>query len=257
MVIASSDALVLGILQSRIHLVWTLSASGTLEDRPRYHNQLAFNPFPFPLVSEQQASSIRAIATELDAHRKTRLAAYGHLTMTLLYNVLEKLRTGAVLTEAERDVHTAGQISILRHLHDRLDEAVAAAYGWPVDLPVAEIVVRIVALNAKRRAEEADGLVRWLRPEFQAPEEIRRAAQPALGIEESEASDAIRWPRDDAASQFIVLRTVLARSTGPAAPAELARRVKGAPRGAKIGEMLRVLVALGQARETGTGRFTA
>jgi hypothetical protein len=190
--------------------------------------------------------------------RKARITAHPHLTLTILYNALEKLRSGIALTDAERDIHDAGQISILRHLHDRLDEAVAAAYGWPADLPAAEIVARIVALNAQRRAEEADGLIRWLRPDFQAPEEARRtAAQPALSIEEPEAPDAIQWPRDDAASQFIALRTALARSPAPAAPRDLARRVKGAPRAAKINEMLRVLVALGQAREAGHGRFTA
>ncbi len=43
----------------------------------------------------------------------------------------------------------------------------------------------------------------------------------------------------------------------PAAPRDVARRLKGAPRAAKIGEMLRVLVALGQARDAGSGRFTA
>jgi len=142
-----------------------------------------------------------------------------------------------------------------RRAHERPLRKDGAA---PADLPASEIVTRIVALNAQRRAEEAEGLIRWLRPDFQAPEETRRtAAQPALGIAEPEAPDAIQWPRDDAASQFIVLRTALARSPTPAAPRDLARRVKGAPRAAKIGEMLRVLVALGQAREAGNGRFIA
>ena len=99
----------------------------------------------------------------------SRITAHPHLTLTMLYNALEKLRSGIALTDAERDIHDAGQISILRHLHDRLDEAVAAAYGWPADLPATEIVARIVALNAQRRAEEAEGLVRWLRPDFQRP----------------------------------------------------------------------------------------
>jgi hypothetical protein len=150
------------------------------------------------------------------------------------------------------------RVSIPGHLHDRLDEAVAAAYGWPADLPAVEVVARIVALNAERRVEEADGLVRWLRPEFQAPEEVRRAAtQPALDIEPTEAPGAIVWPRDDPARQFIVLRSALIRITAPTAPAELARGMTGAPRGGKIGEVLRVLVALGQARDAGSGRFTA
>lgn len=50
-------------------------------------------------------------------------------------------------------------------------------------------VSRAVALHAERAAEEAAGTVRWLRPEFQAPEETRRrvrlpplpAAQRARG----------------------------------------------------------------------------
>jgi hypothetical protein len=176
----------------------------------------------------------------------------------MLYNTLERVRSGAALTDAERDVHDAGQVSILRHLYDRLDEAVAAAYGWPADLPASEIVARVVALNAERRAEEADGLVRWLRPEFQAPEETRRAAtQPALGIEPTEAPGAIIWPCDDPGRQFIALRGALTRANKPVAPAVLARSVKGAPRGAKIGEMLRVLTALGQAHDVGGGRYTA
>ena len=37
-------------------------------------------------------------------------------------------------------------------------------------------VACIVALNAERRAEEASGHVRWLWQEFQAPNEVRRAA---------------------------------------------------------------------------------
>ena len=57
--------------------------------------------------------------------------------------------------------------------------------------------------------------------------------------------------------KFIVLRTALGRSTTPAALAKLTRRVKGTPRGAKIGEMLRVIVALDQPREAGSGRYTA
>ncbi|MGQ0532458.1 MAG: class I SAM-dependent DNA methyltransferase, partial [Caulobacteraceae bacterium] len=38
----------------------------------------------------------------------------------------------------------------LDHLHKRLDEAVAAAYGWPVDLSDEEILERLFAENQKR-----------------------------------------------------------------------------------------------------------
>ena len=101
-------------------------------------------------------------------------------------------------------------------------------------------------------------MARWLRPGFQAPGEIRRVAtQSALDVGETSTADALQWPRDDTARQYIVLRGLLTRATVPATPAELARHVRGAPRGGKIGEMLRVLTALGQARDTGGGRFTA
>jgi hypothetical protein len=258
-VFALPDAASLGILSSRLHVAWMLAQGNWLGvgNDPVYAKTQAFDPFPFPATTPAQAAAIAAIAEELDAHRKARLAAHPHLTLTMLYNILEKIRSGAVLTAAERDVHEAGQISILRDLHDRLDEAVADAYGWPANLSAAEIVARVVALNAQRRAEEAEGLVRWLRPEFQAPEEARRAAtQTTLDVDEAPITDTIQWPRDDTAGQYIVLRGALARAAGPTTPAELARQVKGAPR-AKLGEMLRVLTALGQARSAGNGKFIA
>lgn len=40
----------------------------------------------------------------------------------------------------------------LDHGHRALDEAVAAAYGWPADLPDDEILARLLALNLERAA---------------------------------------------------------------------------------------------------------
>ncbi len=159
--IGTEDLFHLGVLSSRIHLAWALAAGGTLEDRPRYNKTRCFDPFPFPIATAAQRTNIAAIAEELDALRRTWLDAHPHLTMTGLYNVLEKLRSGAALTPAEHDIHDAGQVSILRRLHDALDAAVADAYGWRADLAPTEIVARIVALNRVRRDEEEDGLVRW------------------------------------------------------------------------------------------------
>ena len=39
--------------------------------------------------------------------------------------------------------------------HKKLDATVAAAYGWPADLPDEQILERLLALNQKRAAEEA------------------------------------------------------------------------------------------------------
>ncbi len=170
--ICSDDAFVLGILSSRFHVYWSLSKGGTLEDRPRYNNSLCFDPFPFPEANNIQKQSIRIIAEELDAHRKRALVEYPHLTLTGLYNVLEKLRVGTKrdeLDEHDRKVFDDGLVLILKELHDRLDIAVAEAYGWPADLSDDEILERLVALNKERAAEEKRGLVRWLRPDYQIP----------------------------------------------------------------------------------------
>jgi hypothetical protein len=57
------------------------------------------------------------------------LAAHGDLTLTGLYNVLEKLRSGEALTPKEQDMHERGLISVMKHLHDQIDVAVFDAYG--------------------------------------------------------------------------------------------------------------------------------
>ena len=36
--------------------------------------------------------------------------------------------------------------------HAKLDAAVAAAYGWPADLPEEDVLARLLALNLARAA---------------------------------------------------------------------------------------------------------
>jgi hypothetical protein len=98
---------------------------------------------PFPLCTEEQKKRIRSIAEELDAHRK-RVQAHHGLTLTGMYNVLEKLRSGSELTAKEKLIHDNGLVSVLQPLHDDLDAAVFAAYGWPETLTDAEILQRLV-----------------------------------------------------------------------------------------------------------------
>ncbi len=249
--IATDDAFHLGVLSSRIHVTWALAAGGTLEDRPRYNKTRCFDPFPFPNATPPQRAAIAALAEELDALRRARLDAHPQLTMTGLYNVLGALQAGRPLTLAERDVHDTGQVSVLRRLHEDLDAAVATAYDWPPTLSAAEVVARVVALNLERQAEEAAGLVRWLRPSFQAPIEQLRAAQSTMAVEQEAAAELPRWPARDP-ERFVALRTLLAFAPGK--PAELSRRFHKAPAD-KIGEMLQTLAALGQARQGADGRY--
>ena len=57
-VTARSDDATLGVLQSRLHEVWSLRLGSSLEDRPRYTPTTCFETFPFPagLTPEDTAS---------------------------------------------------------------------------------------------------------------------------------------------------------------------------------------------------------
>jgi hypothetical protein len=170
-VIAALDgAYELGVLSSKVHLQWTLKAGGWLGmgNDSVYVKSRVFDPFPFPESSAANRQEISEIAEELEDLRSKVLADNERLTMTGLYNLVEAVRTGTLPPEQEQAAVRA-RARIVAKLHDDLDAAVAAAYGWPADLPPAEIVARLVALNAERAAEEAAGRIRWLRPEYQQP----------------------------------------------------------------------------------------
>ena len=247
--IASADAFALGVLSSGIHVQWALAAGGTLEDRPRYNKTRCFDPFPFPACTEAQKQTIRDLAERLDAHRKRQQQLHPWLTLTDMYNVLEKLRSNSELTEAEKNIYDSGLIGILRELHDELDRAVFAAYGWPHDLSNEQILERVVALNAERRAEEATGLVRWLRPEYQAPNAA--ATQSALSglVDIAAAAAPTRkqpWPAA-IPDQFRAVKDAL-RATPFQTPAQIAAAFRPASR-VRVTQILETLTALGQTRK--------
>ncbi len=196
-----------------MHTEWAPRAGGKLGvgNDPTWTNTTTFFPFPFPSddtgLTSALADRIRHLAEQIDAHRKARQAAHEDVTLTGLYNVLAKLRAEQPLSAKERLIHEHGLVAVLRSLHDELDAAVLQAYGWADLQPaladhrpaaaeartaaVETLLERLVALNAKRAAEEAAGTVRWLRPEFQArsagaqagldvaPEDDDTAAAPA------------------------------------------------------------------------------
>lgn len=172
--IALPDAYFLGVLSSSSHLKWALSVGGTLEDRPRYNKAICFDPYPFPDPTPGQRVAIADLAEELDATRKTAIAETDKLTMTELYNLRAKLRSGAAMDDSEQRRATKARAAIIDRLHEQLDQAVADAYSWGAEwrrapLPPSEIVARLVKLNHERAAEEAAGQVRWLRPDYQVP----------------------------------------------------------------------------------------
>jgi len=139
---------------------------------------------------------------------------------------------------------------------------VFAAYGWPAVLTDAEILERLVALNAERAAEEKRGVIHWLRPEYQAkgqaelvmPErEGKPAKKPkAPGPEAARASKS-PWPQK-MAERVQLVESALHRFGAPATPGDLAKQFKRA-KAADVAEILETLATLGRARRQ-NGKFT-
>ncbi|WP_267382780.1 MULTISPECIES: DNA methyltransferase [unclassified Sphingomonas] len=263
--IATADALTMGVLSSRFHVPWAISSGGRLGvgDDPVYVKSRCFDPFPFPAeVTEPLADCIRAEAEALDALRKRVLAEHADLTLTKLYNVLEALREGRSLTDAERDIHNRGLVTLIHQLHEALDNAVADAYGWGDDhragtLNEETILTRLVALNKERSAEEARGLVHYLRPKFQDPG-YRSPVTTTLDLGEAAVvpvSNVILWP-STLPEQVGAVQSILAAAPAPLEAADIARSFKG-KRAASVRPVLDALAGLGMARRLNDGRYAA
>ena len=257
--IACDDAYVLGVLASTLHTIWALELGGRMGmgNDPRYNNSRCFDTFPFPILEEGPLKQrIRDLGERLDAHRKRQQELHPDLTLTGIYNVLQKIRSGEALNAKDKTLHDQGLVSVLKQIHDDLDAAVLEAYGWQdllakekpcsgglrpsianeeaptlsangidahratlqstsiADIlarggPDAEaleqaILTRLVALNHERAAEEKRGLIRWLRPDFQAPASSdghRPTLQSEIGLSgdddttpETAAPVILDWP---------------------------------------------------------------
>ncbi|MDE0878030.1 MAG: class I SAM-dependent DNA methyltransferase [Sphingomonas bacterium] len=256
----------LGVLSSTIHHRWARSAGGTLEDRERYNKSRCFDPFPFPDPSDDALESrIREAAERLDALRKDVLARHDDLTLTKLYNGLEALRAaeaaGGVLSAKDRDIAERGCVSLIRQYHDTIDDLVADAYGWGDDwrsgaLTDTVILDRLVALNKLRAAEEAQGKVRWLRPDFQAPGYVAPAHQETMALPEAVAvATVLAWPAT-LPDQVVAVAQVVERAGRPIAANDVARAFKG--KNAKgVAPVLDALAGMGRLRKLANDRYAA
>lgn len=126
------------------------------------------------------------------------------------------------------------------------------------------ILERLVALNAERAAEEARGLVRWLRPDFQHPStqpaptqgELpdTRDDQPAALTGKAIAAKPLPWPKD-AVAQVHAVADALSASPVPLTPDDLAARFTArGPWKKRLPQLFDMPVALGRAQEIG-GRY--
>lgn len=257
--IALNDASHLATLSSRIHVVWALAAGGWLGvgNDPRYSKSKCFDPFPFPDCTPDQTARLADLGERLDAHRKRQQAEHPRLTLTQMYNVLEKLRAGQPIEGKDKEIYDQGLIGILKDLHDQIDIEVAAAYGWPADLSDEEILARLVALNKERAAEEARGHVRWLRPEYQNPTGETAAAKDTGEldlVEEVAGAQIYEWPKA-LPLQVSFVRNALTE-LGEGDTETVAKLFKRAPR-KTVRDILDSLTALGHIRQTGEDRFAA
>jgi hypothetical protein len=244
-VIAHADSYILGVLSSHAHLAWALATGSTLEDRPVWNNSTCFEPFPFPVDVAAQRRHIRELGEALDAHRWERQDQHPSLT----------------LTDKERVIHEQGLISVLKQIHDDLDAAVFDAYGWPATLTDEEILERLVALNHERAEEEKQGLIRWLRPEFQNPQGTKAATQVSLveaGLDTGKQAKVTKgkkaakraWPKGLPA-RVAAVRDLLGE-LGEATAEDFPQRFKEV-KAAQAEKLLESLAAVGVAVETTTG----
>lgn len=158
-VFALSAASAFAVLQSRIHEPWARLLSSSLEDRLRYAASDCFETFPFPHENPRDVlPALEAIGERLYEAR-ARYMVDENVGLTKTYNVLKD------------PACDDARILELRALHEDMDLAVLAAYGW-TDLPVPpycpkddaeraalkafedEIIDRLFALNAERAEKE-------------------------------------------------------------------------------------------------------
>nr|QLG20462.1 hypothetical protein [uncultured bacterium] len=290
--IALDDAYCLGVLSSRVHVVWAMTSGSWLGvgNDSVYAKSRCFETFPFPAATPEQQARIRDLAEQIDVHRKRVLAAHAELTLTGLYNVLEKLKiVGAgvlcmpgiplrgqaiplrgpatALNAKEKAIHDQGLVAVLYSLHTDLDAAVLDAYGWR-DLVGngandETLLERLVALNRERTSEEAQGQIRWLRPAFQNP-----AAQPTQQSLPATPQDAAKakpsatsqptpdrqpWPAT-LPEQMATVANLLAVTATPLDMTAIAAHFTGKGKWkSALPEILATLEALGRARQMEAG----
>jgi len=140
-VVARDDDYTFGVLHSRVHELWARGMGTQLrevESGFRYTSTTTFETFAFPRPTAAQAAAIAGEGAELNRLRAGWLNPAGasdeelqKRTLTNLYN--------------ERPAW-------LRQVHERLDNRVLEAYGFPLDLSDEDLLSRLLGLNLSRVA---------------------------------------------------------------------------------------------------------
>jgi hypothetical protein len=170
--IARDDDTTFGILHSRFHEQWSLRMCTWLGvgNDPRYTPTTCFETFPFPesltpnIPADDYADDPRAKAIAAAAARLNELRGAWLNPRDLVQHVPEvvpgypdrilPVDDGAAAILKKRTLTNLynERPAWLDHAHRDLDAAVAAAYGWPADLPDDAILERLFKLNQERAA---------------------------------------------------------------------------------------------------------
>ncbi len=225
-----------------------------------------FDPFPFPDPTEDQKQQIRDLGEQLDRHRKQIQKNHPDITITGMYNLLEKIRAGQPLTDNDRQYNDRALVTTLKQIHDDLDRATFAAYNWDDLIPQWEtqhtnpehkeqlenqILERLVKLNAQRAEEERNGLIRWLRPDYQAPTQTTN--QTAIdGIDTTDETaiappEQQKWPTQFK-DQLAIVRDLLRTQGSEWTETQISAQFKGKKKTGAIGQVLDILESLGLVR---------
>ena len=161
-----------GILSSRIHEKWSLATCSWhgVGNDPTYINETWLRDLPFPqgltpnisaadYAADPRAKRIAAAAKDLDDKRSA------WLNPPDLVDIMPEVVPGYPDRILPKNAEAAVQLKErtltklynarpqwLATLHDTLDRAVAAAYGWPEDIATDDALARLLTLNLERAA---------------------------------------------------------------------------------------------------------
>jgi hypothetical protein len=259
--IATDDPFHLGVLSSRIHVLWAERTGGWLGvgNDSSYNHSECFAKFPFPEPAPRLRSDIGEAAEELDRFRKRIQSELPQLTLTGLYNLARKIEREEQLTDTENSLARLCSPRTLLQLEERINRLVLQAYGWET-VREEQILDRLVELNVARAADERMGNVCWIRPAFQIPAvggvaALDRGRVPTADVDQGQGLLPL-FPTDREAQPLAVLDELMKAGLPLDAPA-LARRFRGGGRmEPRIRSVLHTLARYGHVNETG-GRYQA
>lgn len=170
-IIARDDYTTFGILHSRFHEVWSLRQGTSLEDRPRYTSSTTFETFPFPegltpniapdKYTNSNANDISDAAARLYELRENwlnppELVKSVPEVVNVFPNRIEPINPDAAKELKKRTLTNLYNTrpSWLDNAHKALDQAVADAYRWDINLSDEEILQHLLKLNQERAASQ-------------------------------------------------------------------------------------------------------